>query len=139
MSRAALRNGMSPAMSLGSSGVRSAPKLLVLVVLCGGFEMNQGSQVTGGTRFNSTSKMSFAVAACAFAAAGLGLLVNQWMSGWMAVGGMAGIGLFYSGVGLLNLRMSNFVYTDEIDLIKNASAALSEKVNVEQLQLQEIH
>ena len=53
---------------------------------------------------NPTSQMAFAVALCALAAAGVGSIVNHWMTGWMAVGGMAGVGLFYLAVGLLNLR-----------------------------------
>lgn len=66
------------------------------------------------------SKMSFAVSLCAFAAAAVGLLVNQWMSGWMAVGGMAGIGLFYLAVGLLNLNTS--VLAVEKDHLSETSA-----------------
>ena len=38
------------------------------------------------------SRMSFAISACAFAAAGIGTVVNHWLTGWMAVGGMAGVG-----------------------------------------------
>lgn len=51
------------------------------------------------------SQMAFAVAICAFAAAGIGLIVNQFLTGWMAVGGMFGVGLFYVGIGIVNLNL----------------------------------
>ena len=76
-----------------------------------------------------TAKMSFAVAACAFVAAAVGLLVNQWMSGWMAVGGMAGVGLFYLAVGLLNLGTVSA--TSENDLQETAAHRLSGVGNVD--------
>ena len=84
---------------------------------------------------NSTSKMSFAVAACAFAAAGFGLLINQWQSGWMAVGGMAGVGLFYLAVGLLNPGFVGSFFTDESDLTGTASHRLSDALNVDKLEV----
>ncbi len=58
------------------------------------------------------SQMSFAISACAFAAAGIGTVVNHWLTGWMAVGGMSGVGLFYLAVGILNLRSHN-TFDDE--------------------------
>ncbi len=60
-----------------------------------------------------TAKMSFAVSAAAFAAAITGLFVNQWLSGWMAVGGMAGIGLFYLAIGVLNLSSTASLFDEE--------------------------
>ncbi|WP_010587590.1 hypothetical protein [Schlesneria paludicola] len=78
---------------------------------------------------NPTSKMSFAVALCAFAAAAIGLLVNQWMSGWMAVGGMAGIGLFYLAVGLLNLNTTAPGIGDD-NLAETSAHRLSDVANV---------
>jgi hypothetical protein len=59
------------------------------------------------------SQMSFAVALCAFIAAGIGLVVNHWVTGWMAVGGMCGVGLFYIVVGLLNLRSNPPLFEDD--------------------------
>ena len=59
------------------------------------------------------SQMSFAISACAFAAAGIGTVVNHWLTGWMAVGGMAGVGLFYLAVGILNLQSRNAFDDDE--------------------------
>ena len=53
------------------------------------------------------SRMAFAVSVCAFAAAGVSIVVNHWLTGWMAVGGMAGIGLFYLAIGILNLHSKN--------------------------------
>jgi len=76
-----------------------------------------------------TAKMSFAVAACAFAAAAVGLLINQWMSGWMAVGGMAGVGLFYLAMGVLNLSAEPA--TSENDLQETAAHRLSGVGNVD--------
>ena len=55
---------------------------------------------------NPTSRMAFAVADCAFVSAGVFIVVNQWVAGWMAVGGMVGVGCFYTVIGLLNLRIS---------------------------------
>lgn len=52
---------------------------------------------------NPASRMAFSVAICAFAAAGLGVIVNHWITGWMAVGGMAGVGLFYLAIGVVNM------------------------------------
>ena len=64
------------------------------------------------TTISTASQMSFAVAACAFAAAGIGSIVNFWLTGWMAVGGMVGVGLFYLALGLVNLNSRNS-YDDE--------------------------
>ena len=79
---------------------------------------------------SSTSKMSFAVAACAFSAAAIGLLINHWMSGWMAAGGMAGIGLFYLAIGLLNLHTPDGSYRSENDLSETSSHRLADSSNV---------
>ena len=59
------------------------------------------------------SQMSFAISAFAFAAAGIGTVINHWLTGWMAVGGMAGVGLFYLAVGVLNLRSRNAFDDDD--------------------------
>ena len=95
--------------------------------------MPRDSQPSSRREMNSTSQMSFAVAACAFGAAVLGLLINQWMSGWMAVGGMAGLGLFYLAIGLLNLGSTEPMFTQESDLIETASHRLSGSMNVDDL------
>ena len=89
--------------------------------------MTQHSQAVDRWTLSSTSKMSFAVAGCAFAAAGIGLLINQWMSGWMAVGGMAGVGLFYLAVGLLNLGST---FNEDSDLTETSAHRLSGVSNV---------
>ncbi len=98
--------------------------------------MSRDSQSSGRPEMSPTSKMSFAVAACAFGAAGIGLLINQWMSGWMAVGGMAGVGLFYLAVGLLNLGSTSSIFSDESDLIQTASHRLSDATNVDDLAIE---
>ena len=95
--------------------------------------MSRDSQTSNRSEMNSTSQMSFAVAACAFGAAALGLLINQWMSGWMAVGGMAGLGLFYLAIGLLNLGSTEPLFTQESELIETASHRLSGAMNVDDL------
>lgn len=89
------------------------------------------SDTTAANRpgISPAAKMSFAVAACAFAAAGVGYLVNQWMSGWMAVGGMAGVGLFYLAIGLLNLSTESV--PTENDLQETAAHRLSGVGNVD--------
>ena len=55
------------------------------------------------TTLNPVSKISFAVAIAAFGTALLGLVINQILTGWMAAGGMTGVGLFYLAIGVLNL------------------------------------
>jgi hypothetical protein len=75
--------------------------------------------------------MSFAVSAFAFAAAGVGLLINQWMSGWMAVGGMAGLGLFYLAIGVLNLGSSHSAFLEDGELNQTSAHRLSEATNVD--------
>lgn len=82
------------------------------------------------SRFSLTpaSQMAFAVSLCAFAAAGVGLIVNHWLTGWMAVGGMVGVGLFYLAVGILNLRSKNAFDDDE--LITNASERTARSDNL---------
>lgn len=54
-------------------------------------------------RFNDAALMCFAVSAGAFVAAGIGAIVNHMLAGWMAVGGMAMVGLFYLALGLFSL------------------------------------
>ena len=51
----------------------------------------------------------------------------------MAVGGMAGLGLFYLAIGLLNLGSSEPMFTHESDLIETASHRLSGTTNVDDL------
>ena len=80
---------------------------------------------------NATSKMSFAVAACAFVAALVGLLINHWLSGWMAVGGMTGVGLFYLAIGLLNLNSAETGTLDDQKLAETAAHRLSGISNVD--------
>gem|GEM_PF-4611621 len=72
---------------------------------------------------NSTSRIAFAVAMCAFTAAGIGAIVNHWLVGWMMVGGMAGIGLFYAVVGLLNLRATSSIEDDRANSNASEKAA----------------
>ena len=93
--------------------------------------MVQNSRTVGQSGISPTSKMSFAVAGCAFVAAAIGLLVNQWMSGWMAVGGMAGLGLFYLAIGVLSLGSSSGVFLKDHDLIETAAHRLSGVANVD--------
>ena len=69
--------------------------------------MSQDFRRTARTSLNAVSKVSFAVAITAFATALLGLLINQIFTGWMAAGGMAGVGLFYLAIGVLNLEWSS--------------------------------
>jgi hypothetical protein len=98
--------------------------------------MPHDPQISSPPGLNATSKMSFAVATCAFAAALVGLFVNQWMSGWMAVGGMAGVGLFYIGVGLLNLGHTGTVFSDDNEFVETSSHRLSGAGNVDDLAIE---
>ena len=71
------------------------------------------AKISSDFSMSPAARMSFAISACAFAAAGIGTIVNHWLTGWMAVGGMAGVGLFYLAVGILNLRSRNAFDDDE--------------------------
>ena len=53
--------------------------------------------------FTSLSKASFGVAGLAFVGSFACAAINHSLSGWMAVAGMAGLGLFYLALGVLNL------------------------------------
>ena len=93
--------------------------------------MSSNTQSVGRRELNATSKMSFIVAGFAFIAAGVGLLINHWMSGWMAVGGMAGVGLFYLAVGLLNLGSAEPIFAEDHDYAETAAHRLSGAANVD--------
>jgi hypothetical protein len=95
--------------------------------------MPQHPQSASRREMNPTSKVSFAVATCAFAAAGGGLVINQWMAGWMAVGGMAGLGLFYLAVGVLNLGSADPSFRDDHEFTETAAHRLSGITNVDDL------
>lgn len=101
--------------------------------------MSHPPRTAGRSGLSSTSKMSFAVAGCAFAAAGIGLLINQWMSGWMAVGGMAGVGLFYLAVGLLNLGSTDSIFHGDDDLTETSAHRLSGVSNVDDIAIEQPH
>lgn len=53
--------------------------------------------------YTSISKASFGVAGLAFLGSFACAAINSTLSGWMAVAGMAGLGLFYLALGVLNL------------------------------------
>ena len=53
--------------------------------------------------FTSLSKACFGVASVAFVGSFACAALNHSLSGWMAVAGMAGLGLFYLALGVLNL------------------------------------
>lgn len=53
--------------------------------------------------FNSISKICFCIAGLAFVGSFACAAINHSLSGWMAVAGMAGLGLFYLALGVLNL------------------------------------
>ena len=77
---------------------------------------------------STTSQMAFAVAICAFIAAGVGLIINQWLAGWMAVGGMTGVGLFYAAIGISNLWTETPLFED--DEFANASQRTARSENL---------
>jgi hypothetical protein len=75
-----------------------------------------------------TGKMCFGVAAGAFLTAALGFVVNQFLVGWLATGGMIAIGLLYVAMGLLQIRIahthsSSGGYTMHRPLNDNSQAA----------------
>jgi len=72
------------------------------------------------TTLTPASQMAFAVAFCALAVAGIGAIANQWLSGWLAIGGMFGVGLFYIAIGVLNI-VSNPPAFHEDESISNLS------------------
>ena len=73
-----------------------------------------------GSMVNPTSQMAFAVAFCALAAAGIGSIVNLWLTGWLAVGGMVGVGLFYWAVGVINLPVTSPIFDDEESMLNTS-------------------
>ena len=77
---------------------------------------------------SATSRMAFSVAVCAFIAAGFSLIVNQWLYGWMAVGGMTGVGLFYVAIGIMNLWTETPLFDDEKFVNASQRTARSENL-----------
>ena len=82
--------------------------------------MSKSQPLETGSILYPTSQMAFTVAICALAAAGIGAIVNHWLTGWMAIGGMVGVGLFYWAVGVLNLRTESPLFDDD-ELTSNVS------------------
>ena len=69
---------------------------------------------------NDTSRVCFAVAACAFVAALCGLAIGHVFSGWMAAGGMSAIGLFYLAIGIFSMSPTALNKEDVADALANA-------------------
>ena len=91
-------------------------------------EMPKAPKLPNQSIVSATSQMAFAVAICALAAAGIGLIVNHWLTGWMAVGGMVGVGLFYTAIGILNLRANHPTFEDDAKLNISQRAAKVENL-----------
>ena len=79
----------------------------------GGNVMSKDVRGNSWDSLNPVSKISFAVAIAAFGTALLGLVINQIFTGWMAAGGMAGVGLFYLAIGILNLEWRSSPVTED--------------------------
>ncbi len=79
---------------------------------------------------NSASQMAFTVAAIALAAAGVGVIVNHWVTGWMAVGGMVGVGLFYAAIGVLSLTRKQIGFDAREESVSNASQRTARALNL---------
>ena len=90
-------------------------------------------QMSGQPDANSSRRMAFIVAVCAFSAAGLGLLINQWVPGWMAVGGMAGVGLFYLTMGAMSFQSTPSMDVHNGGLTETSSHRLSSDSNLHEL------
>ena len=54
---------------------------------------------------SEAARMCFAISACALVAAIMGVVVNSYLSGWLAVLGMITIALLYLGLGISQLRV----------------------------------
>lgn len=54
-------------------------------------------------RIGQASVVCFAIAGIAFVACAMGLFVNHFLTGSLAIGGTAAVGLIYVAMGLLNL------------------------------------
>ena len=63
----------------------------------------------------SGSNICFTIAACSLGAALLGAVVNLFLTGWMAVGGMTMVGLFYFGMGLAEVQRERSAPQDRRD------------------------
>ena len=90
-------------------------------------------QLSGPPDANSSRRMAFIVAVYAFGAAGLGLLINQWVPGWMAIGGMAGVGLFYLTMGAMSFQSTPSMDIHNGGLIETSSHRLSSGSNLNEL------
>ena len=64
--------------------------------------MPHQSRTNGRAVLTSLSKASFGIAGLAFLGSFACAAINHSLSGWMAVAGMAGLGLFYLALGVLN-------------------------------------
>ena len=84
------------------------------------------NQVRHGLRL---SEIDFVIQECA----------ARKLAGWHAVGGMAGVGLFYMAIGLLNLGSTNSIFTDEGDLTETSAHRLSGVTNVDDLAVERKH
>ena len=76
--------------------------------------------------FNSISKICFCIASLAFVGSFACAAIHYALSGWMAVAGMAGLGLFYLALGVLNLGHAPTSLFD--DAQNSSSAALHSRV-----------
>ena len=74
--------------------------------------------------------MAFTVAAIALVAAGIGMIVNHWLTGWMAVGGMVGVGLFYAAIGVLSLTGKQIGFDAREESVSNASQRTARTLNL---------
>lgn len=90
--------------------------------------MPEAPKLPNQPMISPTSQMAFAVAICALAAAGIGLIINHWLTGWMAVGGMFGVGLFYTAIGILNLRANPPTVEDDSTLSTSQRTAKAENL-----------
>jgi hypothetical protein len=73
---------------------------------------------------SDAGKMCFCVAVCAMLAAGIGAVVNHFLTGWMAVGGMAAIGLLYFAMGLTEVRRE-WCHVPAVEASHDESATLT--------------
>lgn len=76
------------------------------------------------------SKVCFAVAGCAFAAAALGTLINLVFAGWIAVSGMVALGLFYTALGLLNFTPGSLWRTKASTIVTADEKAAAAEASV---------
>lgn len=67
-------------------------------------------------RLSQAAMVCFSISGIAFVACAMGLFVNHYLTGSLAIGGTAAVGLIYLAMGVMNLGFETDVETIRIDV-----------------------